>query len=1580
MRGNVDEQVPASVARVSEQARRRLGGAEGELAARFIEEYLRDADPADLDARPVDDIYGALMAHWQLGRVRGWGVAKVKVLNPDLETTGWRSPHTVVLIVNDDMPFLVDAVRLTLNRHGLGIHLMVHPMLRVERDGDGRIVDVGEGTDPERAAVEAWTIVEIDRIGGEQVELLTQELLDALAAVRPVVEDRDAMRARATALAEELDGTPGAGDAPELLRWLVGQRFVFLGAARYSFEGGATPTAPVEGSQLGLLRAPHPIDPPFTDDGSPLSITRSVTRSSVYRPQRLAVVRVRHRDGDGKVVAEDRIVGLFAASAYRQSVTTVPMLRETAEQVLERSGFAADTHTGRELRAVLEGLPRDELFEMGPDDLYDLAIGVVSLQERQRVRVFEIREPTNRFVTALVFLPKSRFTSAVAATVASVVQQAYDGVEEEHDTTVGLSTLARIHVVVLRQPGPAGGRDPELDHLAQRIDELTTSWSDRLRAEVTAVVGERDGHALLGRFGEDGIPAEYQAVTDPRAAVNDLRRLAALDPEHGLATSLLARVDGPPDELRFKLYRRGDPLTLSAVLPLLENLGLTVVDERPFELRPVGEPRAWVYDIGVRLPSDVTVDPRTSEELQATFRSSLRGDVDNDGLNRLVLLAGMTGRQVAIVRTYVKYLRQIGFPFSQSTIEATLARHAPIVAMIAQLFDARLDPVHAEGRDEAVTDLVQQVSAALDDVPSLDDDRVGRALLGLVNATLRTNAFQADRPVIAVKLDPTQVPDLPQPRPMFEIFVYAPRVEGVHLRGGRIARGGLRWSDRREDFRTEILGLMKAQMVKNAVIVPVGAKGGFVVKRPPRDPEAMRVEVVTCYRQFVAGLLDLTDNIVGDAVVPPAATVRYDGDDPYLVVAADKGTATFSDIANEISAKYGFWLGDAFASGGSTGYDHKEMGITARGAWESVRRHARAISKDADRGALTVVGIGDMSGDVFGNGMLRSEHLQLVAAFDHRHVFLDPTPDAAVSFAERRRLFELPRSSWADYDPSLISDGGGVFARTLKHIELTPQVRQVLATDATVLTPAELISAILRAPVDLLWNGGIGTYVKASSETHADVGDRANDSLRVNGNELRCKIVAEGGNLGLTQRGRVEYALAGGLVNTDAIDNSAGVDCSDHEVNIKILLDSLVAAGDLTVKQRNELLATMTGEVAELVLDDNRAQTLALALARRQAAPMVNVHARYIHQLEVEGWLDRELEALPTDKQLADRQAAGGGLTTPEFAVMLAYTKLADIAEIEQTDLADDAYLEPELVNYFPKEIQRFSEAIHQHRLRREITVTQVVNQMVNLSGTSFDHRMTEETGALTVDVTRAWIAARDIFGLPALWESIEALGASVPLDAQVSLFLESRRLVERSVMWLLRHRRPPLPIGATVAELRPGVQALMHELGPLLRGPLAEQTFALAAERVVAGVPAELAERSSVWPVLHTAFDMVEIARAANVPVERAAAAYWDLFEQLDLAWLWNAIGRLPRNDRWQTHARAAMRDDLLTALADLAAVVVEANASAAQWAAASERPVQRAREVFNELRRMPTYDLTTVAVALRQLHNLVLSSEPGS
>jgi glutamate dehydrogenase len=1592
------------LARLVESARRRVSTApdvpdadgqvdDPDLMVAFLGRYLAESDPDELASRSADDLLGVALAHWRLGRVRAPGQTIVHVVSPERDTDGWGSEHSVLLVVSDDAPFLVDTVRMALDRVGVATHLMVHPMLAVKRDADHTVVDVPT----HGGRVEAWTMIEIDRCPSALADRVVDEVTSSIADAHLAVSDFDAMRGRMVDLAKDLERLPPDGVPPEIveavvkmLGWLTRRHFVFLGAASYD-QGEDGSLVVLEGSQLGLLsRSDAQADPPPMSHQHLLAVSRADGMVHVHRPARPTCIAVRRFDSSGNVTGEHRFIGLFSAAAYRESVLAIPYVRERVDAVIHRAGFPVDSHSGRSLRTVLETFPRDDLFEIGRDELYDVARRIVALQDRQIVRVIVLPETAGPWATVLVYLPRSRFDAQLQKQVAAQVAAAFDATAHDSDSFVGTSALARISVLVRRADAAVS---PDIEDLEQRIDGLTTPWSERVRDALVAQLGEAAGLSLHESL-VPVVPAAYSAVVLPEDAVADLVTIAGL-PNGGLTTTFAPHADGPATEWRFRVFRSGEQITLTEMLPLLQHLGLHVLDERPVAFH-LEDSVVHLYDIGVCLPADVLVDGELDEnrraEVQRTFVDLFLGEVESDGFNQLVLAAGLTGRQVAVLRSYAKYLRQIGFPFSQQYLEEALVRHPTLAVGLVRLFAARFDPDVAGDRDAAAQEHRAAVLATLDAVPSLDDDRIGRALLALIDATLRTNAYRpvgdepggAHRPVLSFKLDPSRVPDLPAPRPMYEIWVCAPRVEGVHLRGGRIARGGIRWSDRREDFRTEVLGLVKAQMVKNAVIIPVGAKGGFVVKQPPADPAALRAEVVARYSDFIAGLLDVTDNIVGGDIVAPPDVVRYDDDDPYLVVAADKGTASFSDTANAISARYGFWLGDAFASGGSAGYDHKAMGITARGAWESVKRHAHVLGKDADRDVLTVVGIGDMSGDVFGNGLLRSPHVQLVAAFDHRHIFLDPDPDPAASFAERQRLFDLPRSSWADYDSGLVSAGGQVVPRSAKQVDLSPEVRARLGIEAETLTPNELMSAILRAPVDLLWNGGIGTYVKASTEAHHEVGDRANDALRVDGRDLRCKIVGEGGNLGFTQRGRIEFATSGGLINTDAIDNSAGVDCSDHEVNIKILLAAAIESGDLDVADRDELLESMTDEVGELVLDDNRAQTLALTIARRQSQPMVHVHRRYLDLLEAEGWLDRGLEFLPSDKVLAERQSAGAGLTTPEFAVLLAYTKTADIAEVLRTDLPDDPYLRPELVRYFPTALrERFAEGIDQHRLRREIVATQLVNQMVNTSGISFDHRLTEETGAPVVDICRAWVVARDLLGSDVLWDEVEALGSSVKLEVQIELFLELRRMVERCSLWLLRHRRPPVDITAAIGELRPGMTELSAAMHDVLTGPLAALAQSTEASRLVMGVPEGLAQRSSMWPVMNTALDMVELARVSSRSAAQVAAVYWRLFDTLDVVWLWDGIGGLDRSDRWQSQARSALRDDLLTTLADLTADALagapgadDAATTVDRWLERNERSVARMRAMHAEIVGSGGLDLTTLSVGLRQLRNVVLTS----
>ena len=1086
----------------------------------------------------------------------------------------------------------------------------------------------------------------------------------------------------------------------------------------------------------------------------------------------------------------------------------------------------------------------------------------------------------------------------------------------------------------------------------------------------------------------DAFPVGYRHDFSERSAVSDIAKLLEIDRERPLATHLYQPLEGPEGLLRFKVYGRRKHMALSDVMPVLERMGLRVLEARPYTVNPEEGIPHWIMDFDMMAAGEGKLDVlAVKDQFQDAFVRICSGEMENDGFNRLVLCAGLAWRDVVVLRAVCKYLLQTRVPFSQTYMEDCLARNAGISALLADLFRVRFDPAAGDGRTDQVDALAQRITGELDGVANLDEDRILRHFLAVLLAILRTNFYQPDaegapKSYLSMKLDPTKVPELPLPLPMFEIFVYSPRVEGVHLRGGSVARGGLRWSDRREDFRTEILGLMKAQTVKNSVIVPVGAKGGFVAKRLPEtsDRDKIQAEVVACYRTFISALLDVTDNMVEGVVRPPESLVRYDQDDPYLVVAADKGTATFSDIANGIAEDYGFWLGDAFASGGTNGYDHKKMGITARGAWESVKRHFRELGVNTQSTPFTVVGVGDMSGDVFGNGMLLSPHIRLVAAFNHLHVFIDPEPDAAATYKERARLFDLPRSTWEDFDKSLISKGGGIWPRSAKSIQLGSEARSALGIEAEKLTPNEVIQAVLRAPVDLLWNGGIGTYVKAANETHTDVGDRANDAVRVDARELRCKVVGEGGNLGLTQNARVEFALAGGAVLSDAIDNSAGVDCSDHEVNIKILLDQVVRNGDMTEKQRNELLASMTDEVAELVLRDNYLQTQSLSVTRTAAATLLPDHMRLIRGLEHEGRLNRALERIPDDEVLSEREAAGAGLAQPELAVLLAHAKIKLYDELLASDLAEDPYFTSDLHAYFPTALrERFIDIMPAHPLRREIIVTCVTNGMINRMSSVFPMRRHEATGDTAADIARAYTAAKEVFDMESLWAGIEALDNKVDAAVQTELMSETRRVIDRATLWLLYNRQAPLDITWAVEELRPGAELVARRLPKLLSEDARVELENATQNLVDSGVPKKLANRMAGIQALYTSLDIADVASSNQLPLVDVAEVYYGLIASLDLIWLHDQIQALPRSTHWQQRARASLREDLFSILRSLTArllILTAAQKSTRSrleaWLEANEIGVDHCHRVFADLKSLGVADLAMLSVAVREVGNL--------
>ncbi len=1566
----------------------------------FVQAHLRQLDLDDLAERPAEDLYGALLAHWQFGAQRLPGRPKVRLLNPTVEEQGWASRHSVLQIVNDDMPFLVDSASAEIHRHGLTLHLIVHPIFGVTRDAAGQLQSLQLPGDAPTARGESWMLVEVDRIvdAAQRAELVAG-LERVLGDVRAAVEDWQPMLDKLAEAEHELATAPPALDAAlvaesrAFVQWLADDHFTLLGYRRHDLvvaDGGADALQLVPGSGLGVLReaagegaAVVPLPPgagTLARAPAPvLIVTKANTRSTVHRPGYTDYVGIKRYDAQGRVVGEHRFLGLFTATAYAARVAETPLLRGKVEALARRAGLPPGGHLAKALDHILETFPRDELFQIGDDDLYDTALGILALGERQRLRLFVRRDPFDRFVSCLLYVPREAYSTELRVRCQRLLGEAFGGSAADFEVQLGDTALARIRFTIRTVPGAV--REVDRRTLEARLAQAARRWPDQLRDALVEAEGEARGLVLFKRWAA-AFPAAYRERVSPRAAVADVRKIDTLTPEQPLALALYRPLGAAAGQLGFKVYRLGEPVVLSDSLPMLEHLGVRVLAEHSARLED-SDAAIGIYDFELSAPGSEEQEPETLARLfEDTFARAFRGEIENDGFNRLVLRAGLAADEVVVLRAYAKYLKQIGFAISQAAIEATLVAHPRIARMLVLLFKLRFDPAGRDAEGERAQG--NAIEQALEKVANLSEDRVLRQLLALVRATLRTNFWRTGtghsgapgprRAFLSFKFESAKVPGLPEPRPLYEIFVYSPRFEGIHLRGGKVARGGLRWSDRAEDFRTEVLGLVKAQMVKNTVIVPVGSKGGFVLKKAPpaADRDAFMKEGVACYQDYLRGLLDLTDNLVGGQVVAPPQVLRHDGDDPYLVVAADKGTATFSDFANAVSAEYGHWLGDAFASGGSAGYDHKGMGITARGAWESVKRHFRELGVDTQSQDFTVVGIGDMSGDVFGNGMLLSRHIRLVAAFDHRHVFLDPDPDPAVSFAERERLFALPRSSWADYDLQKISAGGGVWARSEKSIPVSPQVRAVLGITAERLAPNELLSAILAAPVDLLYNGGIGTYVKASGETHAEVGDRATDAIRIDGRQLRCKVVGEGGNLGFTQRGRVEAAQAGVRINTDAIDNSAGVDTSDHEVNIKILLGLAVADGELTVKQRNTLLAQMTDDVAALVLRDNTFQTQCLSVLNRLGPRLLDAEIRFMRFLERQGRLNRAVEFLPGDEELAERQAHGQGLTTPERAVLLAYCKMWLFDEILASELPEDPWVGSALARYFPALLrEKFGAWIPRHPLKREIVATHVLNSMVNRVGITFTHRIIEATGAKPAQVVRAYLAAREVFGHVGLWQQVEALDNQVPDALQAELLIEEGWLTSRATTWFLRSRRLADPMEQTVARFTPAVAALRERLEP------AEAAQPRTQGWVAAGVPAPLAARIACADGLVAALDVAEVAEAAQRPLPEVAEVFASIGARLGLARLRAQIDGLPGGSHWQGLAKGALRDDLAGLQRAITQDAVSGGeGSAAQrlagWEERNAAVLERAGKLLAELADAKSADLAMLSVALRELRHL--------
>lgn len=1601
---NHDDTRGEVVDRLVDYITEKLPGNEAPLLKNFIRQYYLSVSPEDITSKSVLDLYGAVLSHWHFISQRNPGEAKVRAYNPDLEQHGWQSTHTVIEIGFDDMPFLVDSVTIELNRLELNIHLIIHMgSIKLRRDAEGHITEVSDNINaPGEWLTEAAIYIEIDRQSDKEVlDSIAVHLKDILNDVHTVVEDWPKMRQEAAKLTQQLEAErppiePSLfNESIEFIRWVVDDHFTFMGYQAFDVlgEGQDIIFELVPNLSLGLLLAQNDKHTyhlsEFTKEAQILILSEEIImlgktnqRSKVHRPAYTDFIVIKIVDPNGKLKKIHRFDGLYTAVAYNSSPQYIPYLRRKVTRVLQRAGFPPKSHDDRALLNILETLPRDDLFQATEDELLSLCTGILHLQERQKIRLFIRRETFGNFFSCLVFVPRDAYNSTLREKMQEILIQGTDGKEVQFTTRFSESSLARIHFVIRIDQHHENSVD--VKQLEQKLIEAGRTWKDDLRDALYEHCGEEHGNELFKRFG-NAFPAGYCEVFPARIAVVDIDYFEALSLKHPLMMSLYRPLEDNEETIRFKLFRSGLTIPLSDVVPILERLGLRIISERPYEIIPKTGPSIWINDYRMMVPKGQTFDAEDVREIfQEAFDHIWRGEAENDGFNRLVLTAKLGWQEIMILRAYAKYFWQIGSIFSQNYIEDTLCHNYSIAFELIQLFKIRFDPDY-QATETELHDQKNKIERSLEQVVNLDEDRILRRYLQVILATLRTNYYQKDqqgaaKPYFSFKVDSSKVPEIPSPIPLYEIFVYSPRVEAIHLRGAKVARGGIRWSDRKEDFRTEVLGLMKAQQVKNAVIVPMGAKGGFVVKRTEiTSRDELLEEAIFCYQTLIRGLLDITDNLsLKDGnVIYPRQVVRYDEDDPYLVVAADKGTASFSDIANAISKEYDFWLGDAFASGGSAGYDHKKMGITARGAWVSVKRHFHEMSWDTQTQDFTVIGIGDMSGDVFGNGMLLSRHIKLVAAFNHMHIFLDPNPDPEQSFNERERLFYLPRSGWSDYKEELISTGGGVFARNAKSIILSKEIQEALNFYQERVVPNELIRAILKAPMDLLWNGGIGTYVKASTESNNDVGDRMNDALRVNGADLRCKVVGEGGNLGLTQLGRVEYALLGGRLNTDAIDNSGGVNCSDNEVNIKILLNDVVECGDLTEKKRNELLVSMEDEVAELVLYNNRRQTEAISVAVAQAPENLEMHSRLIQELERAGNLDRALEFLPDKEVIADRKAKNLGLTRPEIAVLMAYSKNNLKKSLLSSDVLEDPIIAKELFDAFPKPLQaHFKDFMNRHRLKREIIATRVSNAVINEMGISFVARLQDETGSAAPDIIRAFTASRKIFEANVFHTAINALNGTVEASVQVKMLQEVNRLVRRGTRWFLRNRRTGLNISDNIKQFSSMVIRIADVLPNLLEG--SEYDLETTAKNYIeVKVPNGLAYRIAGMTAMFSALDIVEAAIKEKFEVEQVAALYYALGTQLDLGWFRGMIKKHPISNHWEALARAAFRDDLDREQRNLAVAIMHQSGADLKnipnlieiWLKKNRGLVARWKYFVSELKNTPEADFTMFSVALREL-----------
>ena len=1541
------------------------------------------AAPEDLVAYDAAEIAALAREAFAFLSTRKPDEPKIRFEQPDAADGGHLKSISVIEIVNDDMPFLVDSVMAELTERGLATRLVVHPILVVERDKKtGKLASAPrEAGNGHGGARESFIHIHVARIddAARRTEIVTA-LEQVLTAVRLCVQDWRPMLERIAGVIAELKANPppvpvdDIAEAIQFLKWVAAGNFTLLGARDYALAGKERDLKPLMESGLGVLRSSDvpllsrggqavSITPQlraFFDEPKTLIVTKANAKSRVHRRVYLDYVGVKRFDADGNATGEFRIVGLFTSTVYIRSIRSIPYLRRKVDAVLTRAGFDPDSHSGKALVNVLETYPRDELFQIDEDTLYHFALSILQLEERPRVRVLARRDRFDRFVSVLVYVPRERYSGQVRAQIGEYLAGVFDGHVSAYYPYIHDAPLTRVHFIIGRKGGPTP--DPDRATLEEKVRAIVRTWTDAFADALATTHESGRANALLARY-RDAFSTGYRDAYKPADAVDDIATVETLSPDRPLGVEFYARSEDGKPCVGLKVWSHNRPIPLSERVPVLENMGFRVVDERTFEVG--GAVDAWLHDMVLERTDGGSSDFGEMESaLEAAFIVVMRGIAENDGYNALVMAAGLGWRDVALVRTVSRFLRQVRVPYSQDYMWATLRKHAALANKIVELFHARFDPRgKAADRAKREAAIVAEIEEALGKVDSLDEDRIVRRFVNAGQSAIRTNYYQLGKdgqpkPEISIKFSSRKLDGVPKPVPLYEIFVYSPRFEAVHMRFGKVARGGIRWSDRPQDFRTEILGLVKAQQVKNAVIVPVGSKGGYVPKRMPvgGTREQIAAEGVATYKLFMQSLLDITDNLDLKGVVPPGNVVRHDDDDPYLVVAADKGTATFSDIANSISEAHGYWLGDAFASGGSAGYDHKGMGITARGAWESVKRHFREMDVDIGRTEFTTVGVGDMSGDVFGNGMLREKTTRLLAAFDHRDIFIDPNPDTAKTFAERARMFALPRSSWQDFDTKLISKGGGIFPRSLKEIVLSKEAQAAIGLAKAKATPQEVMNAILKAPVDLLFFGGIGTYIRATAESDEAAGDRANDPIRITGDQVRAKVIGEGANLGMTQRGRIEAALKGVRLNTDAIDNSAGVNTSDVEVNIKIAVSLPVRDGRLTIKTRNTLLGKLTDEVAALVLRNNYLQTLALSLTQKRGLEDLGFQQRLMQNLEQRGELDRAVEYLPDDVALAERVRVQQPLTRPELSVLLAYAKLSLYADLLESNVPDDPYLGRELGRYFPKQIaQKFPDALEKHRLRREIISTQLANSMINRGGPSFVVRIADQTGATPAAIAFAFAAVRDSYDMPARNDEINALDGKVDGAVQLKLYAAVQDLLLDRVVWFLRNAELTKGLAGVVEHYRKGIAALTDALDKALPKDAAAARAARATELANGGVPEVLAKRIADIPEIAAAPDVVLIADRTKKPIAGIVATYFaaEAFFRVDRVVA--AARSIVVSDYFDRLALDRALDSIGEAERRLTAAMVETgatgDAAVQAWVKPRQAEVERIRSAIHQI-----------------------------